>query len=504
MAPEVTSIPGIDTIRSLERNSQTGHFVGLHTRLLLGGVALSPTVTDVPSVKLANIASFEERVYTPFRSASTSERTTYWEQKSATATPQEKLTLWKQETVGLFQAQVNTELKERLSSLSRINGVHFDVFDQNEVEKLYARYFSGQKTESQVKQFVKDVLDSHTNNGVIDEQKLQQNRAAITWLSHIFGDQAADMITHLIQAEIESGDPTKKQTLVSQANVGNRVNILNTDEQRILTYISSEKVTPVEVPPPVAAQPQTHSTAPEASPPFPPEPSYADRQVDFTKATAESLRRCGIDVDAMTVSYLGEGANHKVYLCKQEGQPDQVLKIGKEKSVTTMTNNHVEEDANYALAKEFFPGFTLETRTLSDPTSDFYCILQDAVKGKPLTNKSAHEHPHIVQQMQDIVRMNNKLYQERKISLDFVGMPGFLSWFNRQKLKLLQRRSEFEVSNILIDELGNLKIVDYEFFDQSTQADAKTKFQGFWGLLVNRMAVRHYFNLDITKEYRMP
>lgn len=489
-------IPNIDTRPSQELPSQSGHFVGLHARLLLGGEALRPSVINIPPIEITKIVSFADRVYSPFEAASTAERTAHWVQKGGA--PKEQLTSWKNEMKALMQAEESKDLSKKLASLSRVSGISFDTFAQNEVDKLYTRYFNGQHTELQVKQFVKDVLDAHTVNGAVNLQELKNNLPALTWLSHIFGEKASEMITHLIQAEAQNTDPVQQQTLITQVNTDNRINILNTDETRILEYVSQPVVTQVQdAHPAVVPTPQATTIEPPSPQETP--PPIAQRS-EFTKPIAEALTRAGINVAYVDATPINSGANHVVYWYRAPGEPLRVLKIAKEKSMTTLTNNHTEEEENYMRAQQEFPGYTLDTQIMHDPDSTFYCIVQDAVQGEALTNKHSKD-PEVRKQLCEIIRMNNMLYKKERISLDFVGMPGFFSWVNRQKLKLLQRKSEFEVSNILIDKEGKLKIVDYEFFDRRKVASFERRTRGYWGLLTNRILIKRYFDLDIKKEF---
>ena len=98
--------------------------------------------------------------------------------------------------------------------------------------------------------------------------------------------------------------------------------------------------------------------------------------------------------------------------------------------------------------------------------------------------------------VEKITELNQKLFTEKKLALDFVGMPGFISWIQKQFSKLIMRKSVFEVSNLLIDEKdGRVYIIDYDLFNFS-----KKRLISSFGFFVNRLMMKHYFGVDIKKK----
>lgn len=212
------------------------------------------------------------------------------------------------------------------------------------------------------------------------------------------------------------------------------------------------------------------------------------------------LTNCGIQVDYVNPKPIGEGANHLVYRYTIPGETERVIKIAKPASTTTLTQGVDEEKSNTDFAVKYFSKYAVDTQILSDPTNPkLHCVVQEEVKGKPLDNMVFKENANIRKQLAEIIAMNNKLYKEQKMSLDFVGMPGFMGWLKKQFGKLLMRKSTFEVSNILVDKNGSLKIIDFEYFKYRGNISLKKRATNFVGMLVNRILMKHYFGLDIKK-----
>jgi len=151
----------------------------------------------------------------------------------------------------------------------------------------------------------------------------------------------------------------------------------------------------------------------------------------------------------------------------------------------------IEEDANITTVIAAFPRFAIPTLIKKDPDSDRYCIVQQAVTGTPLTQLNCK--PELKKQLQDIIALNHRLIETQHISLDFVGMPGFFTWIKRQ----FRRHGPFEVSNIMIDSQGQLKIIDYDIFDFNHGSSIRHKIASRIGFIANRFLMHHYFGVDI-------
>ncbi|MFA6005586.1 MAG: hypothetical protein WC775_03845 [Patescibacteria group bacterium] len=234
----------------------------------------------------------------------------------------------------------------------------------------------------------------------------------------------------------------------------------------------------------------------------PPPPTY---KAVFTHQITDALTRCGINVNYVNPVPIGAGANHVVYRLSEPGMPERVIKLGKILSVTTMTYGRDEEHENVATARSYFKDYSAATEVKSDPLDNsFFCLVQELVKGQPLSNISIKGKPELQRQLADIVRCNNGLYRHENMSLDFIGMSGLFSWIKSQITRLLLRKSEFLVSNIFIDPDGRLKIIDFEYFKFKDHVPLGRRFLNFIGFSMNRILMRHYFGLDIKKPRPSP
>ncbi|MFH0773006.1 MAG: hypothetical protein V1922_01730 [bacterium] len=253
-----------------------------------------------------------------------------------------------------------------------------------------------------------------------------------------------------------------------------------------------------EIPPHSTQLPQPALSVPPISPLL--DHKQLIYTAEFTKQTAEALGRCGVSTEYINPVPIGQGANHVVFEIDEPGTEKKVLKICKPATITTMTEGHIGEKEGYDQATSYFTDkYIPKTEVYKDPQSDFFCVIQNAVKGKEISNLSLRNKPELLAQLKEIVQINNRLYKDKKITLDFVGMNGFTSWLRKQFSKLLLRKSEFQVSNILVDEKGKLQIIDFEFFDLSHKASFKRRILNWFGTSANRLLMKHYFGLDILK-----
>lgn len=530
-----------ENIRLPEQLTFNPDLVGFQARLLLGLTYLNPDKTvnytnSELNTRLENYREVIENTYVIVEKHSLQERKDYWAQRVQSGDTENhnlQRDKWQHEMVNAFHQQPNRANVSKLARLKIGVGdqeIHFNNFTFEESSKLYQRYF-GRSDNPTIQLFIKDIVDNYTHaqndqnrsqgqEFLIDQNRLLQDMDAIQWFSQIFGNNYSyEIITQMIFAELNARNQQLRNSFlmkVLQSETVNeqpvsRINQLFAREKQLLNRLF------------LTSQTDTHDT---------------DRRVDndrsqnnendltqrrtndsnhlqnnertqifheiytsdFTKEIADSLRRCGIKVEYVNPTPIGQGANHIVYMYQEPGYRKRVVKIGKPTSVTTMTEGPEEEKRNFEIASENFPEFVAQTDVITDPqNSNFYCVIQDAVNGQSLTNKYVRNRPEIKRQLENIIRLNNDLYRRERMSLDFVGMPGFKAWLNRQKYKFILRKSEFEVSNILVDENGRLKIVDYEFFYPHHDESFSKRFKGFFGLFVNRILMKHYFGVDIKR-----
>ncbi|PIY69076.1 hypothetical protein COY90_02610 [Candidatus Roizmanbacteria bacterium CG_4_10_14_0_8_um_filter_39_9] len=251
-----------------------------------------------------------------------------------------------------------------------------------------------------------------------------------------------------------------------------------------------------------------HDTIPEAHPiivhkpqefeaalpqplPVPIQPKKADLLPEF----ASFLTAVHLNPDNLDPVPIGQGANHVVFSYKEPGKDELVVKMPKAGSATSMVAGKYEEDISIKTIQNAFPGYTLPTDVREDKSSGKYCVVQKMVKGIPVTNHN--KDPKIRKQVEEIARMNRELMKQQGLSLDFIGIPGFKSFFRRQLAKLFFKQKDFEVSNLIIDENdGKVYIIDYDFF-QFHNTSLKKKIISSVSFFTNRVMMKRYFGVDI-------
>ncbi|MFA6016824.1 MAG: hypothetical protein WC744_01925 [Patescibacteria group bacterium] len=212
------------------------------------------------------------------------------------------------------------------------------------------------------------------------------------------------------------------------------------------------------------------------------------------------FENCGIQSQYVNPIRIGKGANHTVFLYNPPNESSMVIKIPNESA--SLSENEIEERRSIEVIRGAFGKFTLPTEIRLDKVSGKYCVIQKAVKGKIINNVNFRESG-IQTQLEEIVRLNHILYQEKGISLDFVGMPGFKSWIKKQFKKLILGKSEIDVSNLILnDEDGKLYIIDYDLLEVKGNVRLKKKIVSSIGFFVNRILMKHYFDIDIKKPKR--
>ncbi len=222
------------------------HWAGLHPRLLMTGDTLNPAKIDLPPVTPESLGSFEGRDYGVFNGASARERKDHWRGKEDDDFDKQK-EAWIRETTSVFNKShkffQETDKGRKWSKTLAIVGINTDEFTtedeaRQQAEQLYGKYFTTGEKQSNIKQFVKDFVSSPSNTS--------DNLEAVQWLANIFGGTSSEVIAQLTDAEVKL--KTQPQTLVEQANQENRINNLNSDEQRLLTFLWSGRQTTTEKP----------------------------------------------------------------------------------------------------------------------------------------------------------------------------------------------------------------------------------------------------------------
>jgi len=493
--------------------------IALHARLLISQNAINPENTNLVQVDKTQLSTLEARDYTVFNKSSLASREKYYEKSTDLNTEKDK---WSDDFVKKISSSTNfftqTDDGKRWTHLLSAFGIHTESITKENVDTFYKKYLQGDEKNGQIKLFVKEVVDYHRDTkGRVALDRLDKNTDVINWMAHTFGDEAiVEMVAELALAE--SRLITEKDIFVQAINAPDQA---NTQISRVNTLLPLEKSTLARIwqlvkPFTLPEQPPKINTEPkEPTPKKPPvndpkkiepppkeiEPSSPEPNAVFTNETKELLIKCGINPDHVNPIPMGKGANHTVFSYSIPGQEKQVVKIPNPKSVGTLTKGMIEEDANIATVVKAFPRYSIPTSVKKDPNSDQYCIVQQAVEGVPLTQLNCT--PELKKQLLYILSLNHRLIETQQISLDYVGMPGFFTWINRQ----FKRHGPFEVSNILINKQGQLQIIDYDIFDFNHGSSIRHKIASKVGFIANRFLMHHYFGVDIqspTKTHTLP
>ena len=217
-------------------------------------------------------------------------------------------------------------------------------------------------------------------------------------------------------------------------------------------------------------------------------------RAEFLPSAKQFFEHCGLDSSRINPVPLGEGFTHIVFSYTSPEGRAQVVKVSKPETAGLMNKGRRDESENISLITKYFSAFAVPTEIRSDPTTGKYVIIQDAVKGAPITNKS--QTPEIDAQLAELMKCNRRLMKDTGHSMDFIGVPGFLSWARHQFKKFFERTSVFEISNLLLDQEGKIRIIDYDMlrFRNVTPKQAAISRLGF---NMNRFVMKSYFNLDM-------
>lgn len=228
-----------------------------------------------------------------------------------------------------------------------------------------------------------------------------------------------------------------------------------------------------------------------------PPPLWREK-AEFLPATAEFFRNCGIDPQYVNPTPLGEGLTNVVFAYIAPDGSNKVVKLAREARKGFMSTGYHQDAENIALVKKFFGEYAVPTEIHQDPKTGKYLIVQDAVEGKAITNKL--ENQSIRSQLVDMARMNREMMRQTGYSMDFIGVPGMLTWVRHQFRQIVTNKSEFEISNILVDQDGKLKIIDEGLLRLNKSRTPKQWLGTTSGFLANRLIMRLYFGVDLQPD----
>ena len=226
-----------------------------------------------------------------------------------------------------------------------------------------------------------------------------------------------------------------------------------------------------------------------------PLPALWGNRAEFLPETAAFLKGCGIDPDLVNPIPLGEGLTNVVFSYASPDGSQKVIKIARQARKGFMSAGYHHDAENIALVKKFFGSYAVPTELRQDQATGKYLMLQDAITGTPVTNKT--ESASVRAQLVDLARLNREMMRQTGYSMDFIGVPGMFTWFRHQFRQIITRKSEFQLSNIFMDQSGNLKIIDEGLLRFGKGLSLKQRLGSWSGFLANRLIMRLYFGVDL-------
>lgn len=224
--------------------------------------------------------------------------------------------------------------------------------------------------------------------------------------------------------------------------------------------------------------------------------STLTKGAEFTKDTLLFFQHMGINSEKVDPVPIGIGANHAVYKYTTPEGIEKVIKLTRPGGTLSTMNKGISEGENVKEVQNYFGHYFPETEFKEDPSTRIVCQIQDIVQGEPISDKNYS--PGIKKQLQEIALMNKKAIKEKNISLDFVGMSGFLKWIKKQFRKLVFKEGEAKIANILVDKKDQVKIIDTDFYRfndprQSFTDHIFSKVSHFF----TQLFLKHYFDVNI-------
>ncbi len=217
--------------------------LGLQGRLAIGGSALFPLNTTelTHGINKQN----EQATVALLNKASVRERGTYWAAQTAQS-KDEQLAKWKKSVTAKINLIPKSSLgKDHAEFFTKI-GITATQFTEEEAQRMYDKYFSKANTGGQgLNIFVADVVRAFTTHeGAVDTTSLKSHLPALQWMAGMFGGNSAEIITQLIDTEIESS--TNEAAFVSARK--DKVNNLTHHETELLTFLTEGETVRLEPP----------------------------------------------------------------------------------------------------------------------------------------------------------------------------------------------------------------------------------------------------------------
>lgn len=190
---------------------------------------------------------------------------------------------------------------------------------------------------------------------------------------------------------------------------------------------------------------------------------------------------------------IARGGHHDVY----EYDKDKVLKIPHRPFRFLYSDKHALLK-DLALIQKYFPDLLVNTEIVESVKKKRHVILQTRVKDfEFLTKKNS---VLVYEQLQDVVKRNRILHAKERMSLDFLGGQGYVSYLS----SLFFRDSNPHFSNMVVMKEGkkhSIRLVDTELLRLSpptfTRRSMTIYFLSLISWWINKLVFRWDFGMKL-------
>lgn len=214
----------------------------------------------------------------------------------------------------------------------------------------------------------------------------------------------------------------------------------------------------------------------------------------FLSSMETFFRACDINPKHVNPKPLGEGFTKVAFDYQIPGDIARVVKVPKTTSAELMSADMAQDQENIDLVHKFFGSYAVPTHIRQDEKTGKYLIVQDKVDGTAVASDGISDA--VRAQLVDLARLNREMMRQTGHSMDFIGVPGMLEWARHSVRKIVNKKSTFVLSNLLVNKDGKVKIID-ETLLRFRDVSAKQRTISNLGFLANRLVMRLYFGVDL-------
>jgi hypothetical protein len=213
--------------------------LGLQGRLAIGGEALKPNA----SVELKKGFENVEPTLNLLTTASKGERAAHWALQPE-QTKDTQLAAWKKSVTTKISSLSETKLGQEHADFFVKMGIDVAHFTEASAQTLYDTYFSKDREGTSLELFMHKVVEAYSDQSTTDIDALKSHLTAVQWMAGIFGRNSSELVTQLLDAQIDSAsNPAKFVTDRKE-----KVNALSAHEKELLTFLTKAETAPITPP----------------------------------------------------------------------------------------------------------------------------------------------------------------------------------------------------------------------------------------------------------------